>query len=808
MRVTLELIDRFKRKFDRESSSSGSLANLSPDQQTRILDHIFSLTSSSFYLLDPDGRIQRASASARLLTGHESSEITGRPFTQLLTNETSGGIARKLAEVHRTGQSVLGLLATARGKNGRMTQMTLKISPLYEDGSFTGSLVSVEGSSNSNLQTRSSGEFVEWFTATLEQTSDIVIITDRSGKIDYVNPAFQKVSGYSNEEVVGKTPSILKSGKHSSDFYRRLWQTILRGETFQHLIANRGKNGRIYWEEQTIIPIKNSRGEISNFVSTGRDVTARKELEREREGVVALSAALRKTKTRSEMLPVIARTIQELLQVDACAIVRPSPTLSGIAVERAAGDWAEIPESEVNVLGTISNKVIETRCPYFSPDIRKDPEFARKSGIGGLTAVAGVPLIAQEQAIAVVWIGRSLLISQRELQMLVTLAEPVADALHRSSLHEQTEFQLQRLTALHAIDRTITSGADLRLSLEILLGHVLTQLNVDAASILLLNPDTYEMDFTAGRGFRSKEVNALQLRVGDGFVGRAVVERRVVQVPRIEANQQSMVRTPPLSGENFMSYFVAPLIVKDRVEGVLEVFNRSPVVPDNEWTAFFEALATQAAIAIDNATMFDDLKRSHSELGQAYDATIEGWAKALELRDAETEGHAQRVTEATLHLARAAGVPEYKMVHVRRGAMLHDIGKLGIPDSILYKPGPLDDDEWEIMRQHPVYARKVLSHVEYLHPALDIPFCHHEKWDGTGYPQGLKGEEIPREARIFAIIDVWDALRSDRPYRTAWDDTKAQDYIVSMKEKHFDPEIVDVFCNEIESFRRDPSSTE
>ena len=508
------------------------------------------------------------------------------------------------------------------------------------------------------------------------------------------------------------------------------------------------------------------------------------------------------------MLPVIARTLQELLQVDACAIVRPTPSSAGIAVERAAGVWADIAESEVNVLGSISNKVIATRCPYFSPDIRKDPEFAQKNGIGGLTALAGVPLIAHEQAIAVVWIGRSFLISQRELQMLVTLAEPVADALHRSSLHEQTEFQLQRLTALHAIDRTITSGVDLRLSLEILLGHVLTQLNVDAASILLLNPDTYEMDFTAGRGFRSREVNSLQLRVGDGFVGRAVVERRVVQAPRIEANQQSMVRTPPLSGENFMSYFVAPLIVKDRVEGVLEVFSRSPVAPDNEWTAFFEALATQAAIAIDNATMFDDWKRSHSELGQAYDATIEGWAKALELRDAETEGHAQRVTEATLHLARAAGVPEYKMVHVRRGAMLHDIGKLGIPDSILYKPGPLDDDEWEVMRQHPVYAKKVLSHVEYLHPALDIPFCHHEKWDGTGYPQGLKGEEIPREARIFAIIDVWDALRSDRPYRTAWDDIKAQDYIVSMKEKQFDPEIVDIFCSEIESFRCKASPTE
>lgn len=796
----LDLIDRFKRKFERESSAAGSPGNLSPEQQTRILDHIFAQTSSSFYLLDPAGRIQRASTSARLLTGHESSEIAGQRFVSLLTNESSAGITKKLVEIHQTGQSFSGLTATARGKNGRMTQLTLKVSPLYENGSFSGSLVSVENS-NLNHQPPSSGEFVEWFTTTLEQTSDIVIITDKTGRIDYVNPAFQKVSGYSKDEVIGKTPSLLKSGKHGPEFYRRLWQTILRGETFQHLIANRGKNGRVYWEEQSIIPIKNSRGEISNFVATGRDVTARRELEREREGIVALSAALRRTKKRSQMLPVIAVKIQELLQVDASALVRPTPTSAGIVMERAAGAWVDLSASEVALLGSISNKVMETRCPYFSPDIRKDPEFTHKKGIGDLTALAGVPLIAQEQSIGVIWIGRRFSISQRELQMLITLAEPVADALHRSTLHEQTEFQLQRLTALHAIDRTITSGVDLRLGLEILLGHVLTQLSVDAASILLLNPETYEMDFTAGRGFRSSEVNSLQLRVGEGFVGRAVVERRVVQVPKIEADQQSLVRTPPLSGENFSSYFVAPLIAKDRVEGVLEVFGRSPVVPDAEWTAFFEALATQAAIAIDNATMFDDLKRSHSELGQAYDATIEGWAKALELRDAETEGHAQRVTEATLHLARAAGIPEYKMVHVRRGAMLHDIGKLGIPDSILYKPGPLTDDEWEVMRQHPVYAKKVLSHVEYLHPALDIPFCHHEKWDGSGYPQGLKGEEIPREARIFAIIDVWDALRSDRPYRRAWEDAKALDYIVGMKEKQFDPEIVEIFCQEVEALR-------
>jgi putative nucleotidyltransferase with HDIG domain len=187
------------------------------------------------------------------------------------------------------------------------------------------------------------------------------------------------------------------------------------------------------------------------------------------------------------------------------------------------------------------------------------------------------------------------------------------------------------------------------------------------------------------------------------------------------------------------------------------------------------------------------LVEAHNEVVNAYDLTIMGWAKALELRDKETEGHCRRVMEMTLRLAQAMGVDDAKLKDIRRGALLHDIGKLGIPDSILLKPGSLNDEEWEVMRMHPVYSYDMLKSIEYLQSAIDIPYSHHEKWDGTGYPRGLKGEEIPLSARMFAIVDVWDALSSDRPYRKAWPEDQIIDYLRSSAGSHFDPKVVEVF---------------
>ena len=189
------------------------------------------------------------------------------------------------------------------------------------------------------------------------------------------------------------------------------------------------------------------------------------------------------------------------------------------------------------------------------------------------------------------------------------------------------------------------------------------------------------------------------------------------------------------------------------------------------------------------------LGQRERDLLQTYDTTIEGWSHALDLRDKETEGHTLRVTEMTMKLARAAGMTEEELVHVRRGALLHDIGKMGVPDNILLKPDKLTDEEWVAMRKHPIFAFELLSPITYLRPALDIPYCHHEKWDGSGYPRGLKGEQIPLAARLFAIIDVWDALRSDRPYRQGWTKEKVIEHIKSLSGTHFEPKVVELFLN-------------
>ena len=192
-----------------------------------------------------------------------------------------------------------------------------------------------------------------------------------------------------------------------------------------------------------------------------------------------------------------------------------------------------------------------------------------------------------------------------------------------------------------------------------------------------------------------------------------------------------------------------------------------------------------------------NLEDAHKQLLFAYDETIEGWSRAMDLRDKETEGHSQRVTDLTTQLASAFGMSKEEIIHVRRGALLHDMGKLGIPDAILLKPGKLTDEEWDFMRRHPQLAFEMLNPIEYLRPAMDIPYCHHEKWDGTGYPRGLKGDQIPLAARLFAVVDVWDALTSDRPYRPAWSAEKVLEYLQEQSGKHFDPQVLTAFLEMI-----------
>ncbi len=360
----------------------------------------------------------------------------------------------------------------------------------------------------------------------------------------------------------------------------------------------------------------------------------------------------------------------------------------------------------------------------------------------------------------------------------------------RKQSEERIQRQLEHLAALREIDRVIASSFDLRYNLAWILKSVTKELGVDAADVLILNPFSSQLDYGGGTGFQNKAADKVFVHPGQSHALHAVLDRQLVHIPNLKDTPHDLLITNVMADEGFVCYFGVPLITKGSVKGVLEVFHHTSLEPDQEWFDFLNTLAGQAALAIDNASLFNNLQRSNMDLSMAYDATIEGWSRAMDLRDKETEGHTQRVTEMTMELGALFGIKADGLVNVRRGALLHDIGKMGVPDGILLKAGPLTEEEWVIMKRHPTFAFDMLSPIGYLKPAMDIPYCHHEKWDGTGYPRGLKGEQIPLTARIFSVVDVWDALTSDRPYRNAWSNEKALEYLKSETGKQFDPAVL------------------
>ncbi len=384
-------------------------------------------------------------------------------------------------------------------------------------------------------------------------------------------------------------------------------------------------------------------------------------------------------------------------------------------------------------------------------------------------------------------------VKERTAELLKSVRNLKEILTERKRSENMVQLQFKRLNTLRSIERAISGSFDLRVTLDIMLDQVITQLGMDAATILLLDHKTQTLEYVNSRGFRTSALRYTRLRLGESNAGRAAMKRNTVAIVNLKKTPAGFVHSKQFTDEEFVAYIAVPLIAKGQVRGILELFNRSFLNLDPEWLEFIETIASQAAIAIDNAALFEGLQRSNLDLTLAYDSTIEGWSRAMDLRDKETEGHTQRVTEMTVRMAREIGIKEEDVINARRGALLHDMGKMGVPDNILLKPGPLTKDEWRIMKMHPVYAYEMLYPIEYLRGALDIPYCHHEKWDGTGYPRGLKGEDIPLAARLFALADVYDAACSDRPYRPAISKEESLGNIRSLIGTHFDPEITRKF---------------
>jgi len=375
----------------------------------------------------------------------------------------------------------------------------------------------------------------------------------------------------------------------------------------------------------------------------------------------------------------------------------------------------------------------------------------------------------------------------------------ISDITENKRAEDQIQQQLKHMAALRAVDMAITASMDLPLTLRVLLEQVTAQLKVDAVSVLLLEENTQQLAYAAGQGFITNAIRDVQLPLGRGFAGQVALQRKLIRVE--DLRNQDLGVFPPrwIDNERFTAYIGVPLITKGMVTGVLEIFQRSPLGSDPVWMNFLESIANQAAIAIDNARLLKNLQTANLDLTLAYDATIEGWAHALELRDGETEGHSHRVAAMTVALASEMGLRGDDLLHIRRGSLLHDIGKMAIPDAILKKQDRLTEKDWEIMRMHPIYSVQMLSPIDFLRPALSIPQAHHEWWDGTGYPRKLKAEEIPLAARIFAVVDVWDALIYSRRYREGWEKEKVIQHIQSLSGKQFDPHVVEKFLTFIQN---------
>lgn len=517
------------------------------------------------------------------------------------------------------------------------------------------------------------------------------------------------------------------------------------------------------------------------------------------------------------LMPHILKMARCLVNSHSAALTSGDAESSLLQVELADGRWEKFTGLQFVASATCAcRQALRSRLPVFRP-AESAPMTLSKAHSGQPQKTAHgrppfihsdeayicLPLHTGESSLGCIWLVNQANATPEQQQTLLNFSALAASAVECTRLQELANMQMNFLGALRTVDQAILAIASLPELLALLLHQGIEQLGLCAGDLILLDP-TGNPELAAWLGFRHSP----------SAPAREVIEKlcRWLNTEALPAHSlpdalaADYLRLRGLESERFLFTCLAPVYGGERLVGVIELFHRQRFAMNAQQLDFLETLVGQTALALQHHDLIRSLQEKSRQLEDAYEKTIAGWSRTLDLRDNITEGHSQRVTELALELARRLGIPQDELRHIRHGGLLHDIGKTGIPDQVLLKPGPLTLEEQRIMNNHPLYAYEILAPVSFLGPALDIPYCHHELWDGSGYPRGLHGEDIPLYARLFTIVDVYDSLVSTRHYRQALQPGQALEYIAAQSGKKFDPRIVQVFLQMMHERLADPAS--
>ncbi|MEW6548643.1 MAG: HD domain-containing phosphohydrolase [Spirochaetota bacterium] len=587
-------------------------------------------------------------------------------------------------------------------------------------------------------------------------------VLDPNGTIEWVNAAYETLTGWKGAEVLGRGAKEFEDAGDSSWIDELL---ICEGEYEEVLVKGRGrkKDGHPYLEERQVRTVRDQEGRLAHYIVIRKDSTAPEQEKKELGLDLSFSEMARKTLGLHQLCEASIALAQQ-----------------------------EVPEWSMGIR-LFSDGASHAERFYGSQDPKPG---TRDAGPGRISMEKEIVL--DKEILASVQLSfpfDSVLDQERLGNRLLSNLEVSMKELAATA---RLKAQVKNISFLKFISRTINIHMDFDTVMGSLLSQAKSILECDAIALYLADKNQETLECMASSGFKTNLVSHTIVKFGQPNIGTAAEERRVVSAYDFEAVDPACAFGFLIDKEEFRSQHGAPIIVGGKIKGALEVWFRKTLRPGPEWFVLFDAIANQVGMALDYNALYADLQKAYLDLETSYEATIEGWSAAMDLRDEETEGHSRRVTTLSLSLAAKLGLSESEIAQVRRGAFLHDIGKIGIPDSVLKKPGPLNDEEWVLMKEHPKKALEMLGRIPYLKDSLDIPLYHHEKFDGTGYPYGLAGQKIPLAARLFSIVDVFDALTSDRPYRGAWTKERAIAYLREQKGKHFDPELIDVFISMVE----------